>query len=251
MEKNRDYNNSFYKIMRKLNFDMEKQLRIPLSDTESVSGLLNKPVLSIEPGKGLLVLAHGAGRDMRHPFLQFIAEGLARNGFSVLRFNFLYKELGRKMPDREPLLTKTWNAALKMARSIEATVGRSIFAAGKSMGGRIASIMASRGDLPVAGLIYLGYPLHPPGKKDRLRVEHLPAIRIPQLFISGTRDSLCDLSLLHKVLGGLSFPWELREIVGGDHSFKVLKSLNQSQESIYSTIVETIAGWMDGQLRRL
>src|ERR671918_518105 len=144
-------------------------------------------ISAVQDGSGggpIVVLAHGAGGTLRNPFLDGFAAGLAAAGVTCLRFNFLYSEAGRRSPDREPLLRTASTAAF--ARGVE--LGEPVWAGGKSMGGRIASMMVADGDLDAAGLVFVGYPLHPPGKPDRLRDEHLGRIRIPMLWLQGTAD---------------------------------------------------------------
>jgi predicted alpha/beta-hydrolase family hydrolase len=116
------------------------------------------------------------------------------------------------------------------------------------MGGRVASQMVAEGQLAVSSLIFLGYPLHAPGKKDQLRDAHLYQIQIPMLFFAGTRDALCDLDRLHTVLHRLPAPWHLEVIEGGDHSFRVPKSLPISQKDIYAQILQAASSWLSTQL---
>jgi predicted alpha/beta-hydrolase family hydrolase len=177
-------------------------------------------ISAVQDGSGggpILVLAHGAGGTLRNPFLDGFAAGLAAAGVTCLRFNFLYSEAERRSPDREPLLRTAWTAAF--ARGVE--LGEPVWAGGKSMGGRIASMMVADGDLDAAGLVFVGYPLHPPGKPDRLRDEHLGRIRIPMLWLQGTADPFARWDLLEGVLGRLGKRATLHRIEGGDHSFRV------------------------------
>jgi predicted alpha/beta-hydrolase family hydrolase len=177
-------------------------------------------ISAVQDGSGggpIVVLAHGAGGTLRNPFLDGFAAGLAAAGVTCLRFNFLYSEGGRRSPDREPLLRTAWTAAF--ARGVE--LGEPVWAGGKSMGGRIASMMVADGDLDAAGLVFVGYPLHPPGKPDRLRDEHLGRIRIPMLWLQGTADPFARWDLLEGVLGRLGKRATLHRVEGGDHSFRV------------------------------
>ena len=177
-------------------------------------------ISAVQDGSGggpILVLAHGAGGTLRNPFLDGFAAGLAAAGVTCLRFNFLYSEAGRRSPDREPLLRTAWTAAF--ARGVE--LGEPVWAGGKSMGGRIASMMVADGDLDAAGLVFVGYPLHPPGKPDRLRDEHLGRIRMPMLWLQGTADPFARWDLLEGVLGRLGKRATLHRVEGGDHSFRV------------------------------
>ncbi|MFL5738188.1 MAG: alpha/beta family hydrolase [Actinomycetota bacterium] len=165
----------------------------------------------------VLVLAPGAGSDVKHPFLTGFAEKIAGVGISTLRFNFLYKERGRKSPDPEQTLRDVWLAAFEEATS--RANGAPVFAGGKSLGGRIASMCVADG-MPAAGLVFLGYPLHPPGRPERIRDEHLYRIQVPMLFLQGTRDPFADPKLLARVLKKLGARATHVEIAGGDHSFR-------------------------------
>lgn len=192
-----------------------------------------------------LILAHGAGNDMNNSFLSHVHESMAEQGLLSVKFNFPYKEQGRKVPDRAPALENTWRAVIQSLRQDPALRPKRLFLSGKSMGGRMASHLAAQGEA-FAGLIFLGYPLHPSNNRKRLRTEHLPRIRCPMLFIEGTRDPLCDLTLLDRVLSQLDAPISLHTIEGGDHSFKVLKKLGRTQESVWEEIIETMSTWMNG-----
>jgi uncharacterized protein len=168
-------------------------------------------------GGPILVLAHGAGGTMRNPLLDGFAAGLAAAGVGCLRFNFLYSEAGRRSPDREALLREAWAAAFARGREI----GEPAWVGGKSMGGRIASMMVADGELQAAGLVFVGYPLHAPGKPDRLRDQHLDAIGVPMLWLQGTADPFARWDLLEGVLGRLGKRASLHPVEGGDHSFRV------------------------------
>jgi predicted alpha/beta-hydrolase family hydrolase len=164
-----------------------------------------------------LVLAHGAGAGMDSPFLVGFCGAMAEAKVTTVRFNFPYLERGRKAPDREPVLRETWLAVFEqVARGSR----RPVFAGGKSLGGRMASMCVADG-MPAAGLVFLGYPLHPPGKPERLRAEHLGRIEVPMLFIEGTRDPFADLGILRGVLEPIGDRVTLETVEGGDHSFKV------------------------------
>ncbi len=190
-----------------------------------------------------VIVAHGAGNDMHHPFISFIHERLAERGILSVKFNFPYKEQGRKAPDRMPVLQTTWQQILAAVREDSELSPKRLFLAGKSMGGRAASMLAAEGE-SCNGLVFLGYPLHPPGKPDRLRIEHLFRIRCPMLFIQGTRDRLCELDELQTLLESLTAPVHLHVIQGGDHSFKVLKRLVRSEEEVWEEIVQAMTAWI-------
>jgi predicted alpha/beta-hydrolase family hydrolase len=166
----------------------------------------------------VLVLGHGAGAGMRSPFMTGFAEAIGELGVATLRFDFAYMRAGKRAPDRAPVLVEAWSEAF--AEGVERAGGRPVFAGGKSMGGRIASMAVAEG-MPAAGLVFLGYPLHPPGRPDRLRDAHLDALPVPMLFMQGTRDSFAQPELLAAVIARLGSRAELFSVAGGDHSFRV------------------------------
>ncbi len=166
----------------------------------------------------VLVLGHGAGSGMRSPFMAGFAEAIGRLGIATLRFDFPYMQAGRKAPDRAPVLVEAWNEAF--ADAVGRAGGRPVFAGGKSMGGRIASMAAAEG-MPAAGLVFLGYPLHPPGRPDKIRDAHLDAVPVPMLFLQGTRDTFAQPELLATVIARLGARAEYVEVAGGNHSFRV------------------------------
>lgn len=215
---------------------------IPISGGMRVSGILSIP--NAGPKNTGVIIAHGAGNDMTHPMLASLAGGLANAGYLALRFNFLYREMGKKSPDNQDLLYVAWQGAYRFLAEYPQYRLKHILAAGKSLGGRIASQLAAEGMLSVEGLIFLGYPLHPPGRKDRLKDSHLYRIAAPMLFFAGTRDQLCDLQLLRQVLSKLTAPWELEVIDGGDHSFHVPKSHATDAAEIYEQILRRTLEWL-------
>jgi len=188
-----------------------------------------------------LILAHGAGSNMDHPFLSFVHEALARRGILTIKFNFPYVEAGRKVPDYPQRLVRTWRAVVQRVRT-DARPGK-LFLGGKSMGGRIATVVVADGE-PVSGLVLLGYPLHPAGRLDQLRSEHLGHITCPMLFIQGSRDRLCNLDALERVLAPLPAPVTLHLIEEGDHSFKVPKRTGKTEQEVWGEIVDSIASWL-------
>ncbi len=221
-----------------------REVSIPHAGGGVVSGILDIPEgFDSLRGTGIVV-AHGAGNDMHSPLLEAFASGMARGTILSLRFNFPYKEKGRKAPDPPQRLEAAWRAAYDYLRGHEEFGPRRIIGAGKSMGGRIAAQMAAAGNLPVERLVFLGYPLHPPGQKHKLRDAPLVQIRVPMLFFSGTRDSLCELGLLRRVLERLEADWQLETIATGDHSFNVLKSAGRSREEVWRDVVQKTAAWL-------
>lgn len=172
-------------------------------------------------GRPLLILAHGAGAPYTSPFMAETAARLASRGLCVVRFHFPYmermhREGGRRPPDGKKILRATWRAMLDKTRRMRGH--GPIVIGGKSMGGRIASMLAADGEAPEArGLVYLGYPLHPPGRPEKLRADHLARVPVPQLFVQGSKDALCTPKLLRKALKRVEGARHL-EIEGGDHS---------------------------------
>lgn len=198
-------------------------------------------VLDGDGARDIVVLAHGAGAGMSHPFMQSVAEGLAARGVGVVRFNFGYVEAGKKAPDRQPILEKTFREVAAYVRS-ELGPAR-LFLGGKSMGGRIASHIAAAGS-PCDGLVFLGYPLHPPGRPERIRDAHLYDLEVPMLFVEGTRDPFCPLETLDKVRAKLRGSVEVAVIDDGDHSFRVRKASGRSSEEALAEVIGRVADWV-------
>jgi uncharacterized protein len=181
-------------------------------DEGEVSGAWHRPA---GKARAALVLAHGAGHGMDTRLLIDVGEALAERGLAVVRFNFPYMEAGRKAPDPQPRLETCYRAvAEEVAGEFEQP-----FLGGKSMGGRIASHIVAEG-FPAGGLVFLGYPLHPPGHPERMRDAHLKQIDAPMLFLQGSRDPFASPDLLHKTVADVPSA-RLVEIKDGDHSFKV------------------------------
>lgn len=187
----------------------------------------------------LVILAHGAGAGMHSDFMVFMADAIGSQGFRVCRFNFVYTELGKKAPDRPNVLEDTFKAVVEGVRSGHDKV----VIGGKSLGGRIASMIAAQG-ASVDGLVFLGYPLQPPGRPERIRKAHLPDIKVPMLFVEGTRDPFCPLATLEEVRGELTAPNEVAVIDDGDHSFKVRKSSGRSTEDAWTEAATAVTGWL-------
>lgn len=189
-----------------------------------------------------LALAHGAGAGMRHPFLESLAAALAEHGVATLRYQFPYMEAGRRYPDRPPRLIATVRAACGLATDLGD--GLPLLAGGKSMGGRMTSQAAAEGLPEARGLVFFGFPLHPPRKPSRDRAEHLAEVRVPMLFLQGTRDALADLDLLDSVCRDLDEKATLYILHGADHSFSVLKKLGRSPEEVMTELAATTRGWL-------
>jgi len=160
-----------------------------------------------------------------------------------VKFNFPYTEAGRRAPDRAPVLEDCYRHVVAAFRSDPGIAASRLVIGGKSMGGRMASHLAAQGEA-VAGLIFLGYPLHPPGNEGQLRVAHLPKIAVPMLFFAGTRDPLCRLDLLRQTLTQLRAPTTLHVVEGGDHSFAVPKRMRRDPRDVWEEIVRISAEWL-------
>jgi predicted alpha/beta-hydrolase family hydrolase len=223
---------------------------IALERAGTVSGALYVPEKFERGRTPAVIVAHGAGNDMKTPLLVHFCDGLCRAGYPCLRFNFRYMELGRRAPDPQQALVRSWRAVFRFVQSHPRIGGSPIVIGGKSMGGRIASHAAAEGLLSPAGLVFLGYPLHPAGKPERLRDAHLFDIAAPMLFFAGTRDALCDLGLLKGVIERLGAPAALEIIDGGDHSFSLPKSAASPVEAVYDRIVARTIAWMTRALAR-
>ena len=223
---------------------MERQERsVQVEDGLFVSTLWAVPPAYCSKAGTALILAHGAGADMNHEFMIDFQKRLTEEGHLTVLFNFPYKEKGRRAPDRIPRLEATFRAVIERLRESRLNPTR-LFIGGKSMGGRIASYIAASGN-DLDGLVFLGYPLHPPGCPDRLRSSHWQDIEAPALFVQGTRDALCDLDLLGHELSGWRGPTTLYIVEGGDHSFTTLKRLGRTNEDVRSEISEAIANWLN------
>lgn len=223
---------------------ISERVSIPVGEAECVSGVICLPE-QIQAGKRTgVILAHGAGNDMEHPLIVLLSTGLCKAGYAALRFNFPYREKGRKAPDTQDTLILTWQSVFQFLKEDCEHGTDRIVAAGKSMGGRVASQMVADGLLPASRLVFLGYPLHSPGRKEKMRDAHLYRIQIPMLFFAGTRDRLCDITQLKGVLGRLKAPWHLEMVQGGDHSFRVLKSAGMPQQEVYQRILNKTEEWL-------
>jgi predicted alpha/beta-hydrolase family hydrolase len=194
-----------------------------------------------QPIIGALVLGHGAGAGQMSHFMVQAARGLAARRVTTATFDFPYITAGRKVPDRAPVLERAWRDAIDDVR--ERLGDLPLFIGGKSMGGRMASHVASQGGAGIlSGLVFLGYPLHPPGRPEQRRDAHLPAIQEPMLFVQGTRDTFGTASEIQALLPRLQQA-TLHEIAGGDHSFKVPGG-KAKQEPVFNNILDTVAEWI-------
>ena len=193
------------------------------------------------PGsRAVLVLAPGAGAPHTHPWMVAIARAIAERGASVVTFNFLYAEAKRRAPDRNDVLEGTWQAAITEVRAKTNISDDRLFIGGKSMGGRIATQVAAAADARFAGLVLLGYPLHPPGKPLQLRSAHLSRVRAPMLFVQGSRDPFGSPDELTPVLREAGCNARIFVVEGGDHSFGVPKRSGGSLESAVTTVADEV-----------
>jgi len=212
----------------------------------SVSKGVEVSTLLLMPGKprSLYVLAHGAGAGMRHSFMTSIAERLAAQGIGTLRYQFPYTEKGSRRIDPEPVLLATVRAAVAASR--EAAAGLPLLAGGKSMGGRMTSRAAAAEALVgVSGLVFLGFPLHPAGQPGVSRADHLAKVTVPMLFLTGTRDTLADLTLLRPVVERLGERATLRVIEHADHMFHVLKRSGRTEEEVLDELAMAVTEWLE------
>lgn len=194
-----------------------------------------------------LILAHGAGAPQSSTFMVAFAEALARRGCHAVTFNFPYTEQGRRMPDRAPTLEACFRDVIAAIRARPDLAAGPLVIGGKSMGGRMASHLAAQGVADLAGVVALGYPLHPPGRPEQLRAEHLARIRQPFLIVQGARDAFGTPEELRPALASLGATATLNVVEGGDHSFKVPKRGPITQEEVFERVQDEIARWI-GQL---
>jgi uncharacterized protein len=221
-----------------------QELKFAVGSQGNVSALLMRP----QDARACYVLAHGAGAGMRHASMEAIAAGLAERGIATLRYQFPYMEKGSKRPDPPALAQATVRAAV--AEAAKACAGRPLIAGGKSFGGRMTSQAQAKAPLDgVKGLAFFGFPLHPAGKPSADRADHLGDVKIPMLFLQGTRDALADLSLLKPVVKGLGNKATLHLAEGADHSFHVLKSSGRNDREVLVEILDAFASWVGEIIR--
>ena len=217
-----------------------ERLRFAVESAGEVSAILMRPA----DARRMLVLAHGAGAGMTHPFLEKLSRELAAAGVATFRYQFPYMEQRRRVPDSPSVSTTTVASAVRAAG--KAAPGLHLFAGGKSFGGRMSSQAASLGLLDgVRGLVFFGFPLHPPNNPGTKRAEHLAKVQIPMLFLQGTRDTLADLKLLRPICADLGARATLHIIETADHSFHVLKSAGKTEVDVMQELAWTTASWAE------
>lgn len=213
--------------------------RINFGDGE-ISGLLTRP----EKARACYVVGHGAGVGMTHTFMQAVADGLHDRGIATLRYNFPYMDRGEKRPDPPKVSQAVVRAAVEHAQRI--APGLTLVAGGKSYGGRMTSQEQVAGPpLPVAGLAFLGFPLHSPGEPSAARAEHLGKVKIPMLFLQGTRDTLAEMLLMEPMVKGLGPQATLHKFEGADHSFHVPKASGRSDADVMTELLDALAEWIE------
>jgi len=215
----------------------------------TVTALVYPPPEASRP-LATLILAHGAGAPQSSAFMVAFARGLAGRGCHTVTFNFLYTEQGRRLPDRAPALEACFRDVVAAIRARPDLAAAPLVIGGKSMGGRMASHLAAQGLADLAGLVALGYPLHPPGRPQQLRAEHLARIRQPLLIVQGSRDAFGTPAELRPVLAPLGAAATLHVVEEGDHSFKVPKRGPVTQEEVFERVQEEIARWIGGLIVR-
>jgi uncharacterized protein len=223
---------------------MDKATAIETHFTVSAgAGEVSALLLKTDNPRAMLVFAHGAGAGMKHPFMTAVCERLAARGIATFRYQFPYMENKTRRPDPKPILYSTVRAAVEAAWSH--VKGVPLFAGGKSMGGRMTSQAQAEKELDgVSGLVFFGFPLHPPGKPSIERAEHLGDVGIPMLFLQGTRDTLAGIELIQTVTKKLGRRATLYIVDGADHSFHVLKSSGRNDDEALDEIVARADQWM-------
>jgi uncharacterized protein len=216
-----------------------QNLDIAVGKTGSVSALLDRPTKA----RACFVFAHGAGAGMTHPFMATVASGLGERGIATLRYQFPYMEKGSKRPDPPPIAQATVRAAV--AEAAKRCPGLPLIAGGKSFGGRMTSQAQAAAPLDgVDGLSFFGFPLHPAGKPSSDRAKHLADVKIPMLFVQGTRDSLAELKLLEPVVKSLGRLATLHRVEGADHSFHVPARSGRNDREVMNEILNAFAAWV-------
>jgi predicted alpha/beta-hydrolase family hydrolase len=216
------------------------KLNIEVGDKGTVSAILTHP----RGAKYFYLFAHGAGAGMHHHFMEQAAETLAEEKIASLRFNFLYTEAGKKRPDHRTTLLLTVEHALAEAR--KRTRKLPLIAGGKSMGGRMTSLLCADEKFPeIQALVYFGFPLHPPGKQGVERAAHLQGVRRPMLFLQGSKDKLANLDLLRPIARTLEPGSEVHVIDDGDHGFHVPKRSGRTDDDVIEELARTTRSWCD------
>lgn len=223
------------------------KLTVAVNDSDSVTAMLYPAAKKVRLNV-TLILGHGAGADQMSGFMRMAANGMAARGFDAMTFNFVYKERGRGGPDPKAKLETCYRAVIDAAIKHRKLKGNKLVIGGKSMGGRIASQVAAEDSAGINGLVFLGYPLHPPGRLDKMRDEHLPKIKAPMLFVQGSRDAFGTEEEIRAIIKQRKLLADLYVVASGDHSFKVPKSI-APQQQVYEDVMNEIARWSQHRLR--
>jgi hypothetical protein len=217
-----------------------RPVTLPIGGDRTIRAVLGVPRTTTMDA--ILVLAHGANNNMDYPLIAGLHQKLARQGLVTVRFNFPYSEEGRKRPDSDEVLEGVYRLVLEYVSELEEFKGLELFLGGKSMGARLAAQLVAQ-EVGASGLVFLGYPLHPPGKPEQLRDKPLHLLPCPALFIEGAKDPFCRLDLLGQVLGKMPVRTDLHLIPGAGHSFE--SGGGQMAPELLEEIVRVILGWMD------
>jgi predicted alpha/beta-hydrolase family hydrolase len=216
-----------------------QSLKLDIENAASVSALLLRP----DNARACFVFAHGAGAGMSHPFMETVAGGLSERGIATLRYQFPYMEKGSKRPDAPDVAHAAVRAAV--AEAARRCPGMPLIVGGKSFGGRMASQAQAIAPLPgVRGLAFLGFPLHPPGKPSTTRATHLSKLKIPMLFLQGTRDDFAEMPLLEPVVKGLGGLASLHGVQEGDHSLHVPARSGRKDREVMNEVLDALSAWI-------
>jgi hypothetical protein len=216
---------------------MSEKIRVDIAPSEHVTAIVYPTSGKRAPFR--LILAHGAGSNQLTPSMTRMASALSGHGIETVTFNFLYSEKRKKVPDKNDKLEACWRRIIETF----AEKNRPLVIGGKSMGGRIASQVAAANSSGIVGLVFLGYPLHPPGRPEQLRSKHLPDIKAPMLFVQGSKDAFGTPDELRPILKPLKNA-ELCVVENGDHSFKVPKSAGVSQDKVDAFVLDQVESWL-------
>jgi predicted alpha/beta-hydrolase family hydrolase len=218
-----------------------EKLAVPVGDQATTA-----TIYRAEKARATLILAPGAGAPQAHRWMVAMAKTLAARSIDVVTFDFLYAHARKRAPDRPPVLEATWRAAIAAVRARADLATAHLYIGGKSMGGRIATMVVA-GSEPIGridGLVLLGYPLHPPGKPQQLRVEHLPRVKAPMLFVQGSRDTFGTREELGPIVAKLSPGTRMFVVEGGDHSLVRPKSAGEPIEKVMERVADEVAGFI-------
>lgn len=219
-------------------------LREPVHDLDSLSGVLGVPEWWPTGSRVGVVLAHGSSSDMRDPMVEWLHRELTERKFLSLRFNFPFAEAGRSRPDPLPVLDRAYRAAITLLGRDPTSAPAHLVLGGLNLGGSVAAELGA-GGMHVDGFFFLGYPLHPQGKPEKARPDHLFRIISPMLFVQGTRDRSCDLGALRSTLARVGAPTALHTVEEADQRFRVTKKSPRSVEEVQREVLEAVVGWID------